>query len=164
MTASPANPTPPATATTTDDWTRSVCFSTSVRRIDRVLTRIYDDAIRPSGLVTTQYALLSTLSRAPARITLTDLASAIDLDRSTLSRNLHPLERQGFVQLEPGEDRRARCVSITPAGREKLEATRPLWRAAQDRVMHLTGGQRIESVLQELAALMDPIRLSREED
>lgn len=147
-----------------DDWSLSTCFSTSVRRIDRVLTRIYDDAIRPSGLVTTQYSLLSTLSRAPADLTLTQLATAIDLDRSTLSRNLDPLARQGFVRIAAAEDRRARCVTITPAGLARLDVARPLWRSAQDHVAHLAGGQRIDAVLRELAELMDPIRLIREED
>lgn len=144
------------------DWMQSHCFCTSVRRIDRILTRIYDETIRPSGLVTTQYSLLSTLSRAPADITLTQLALAIDLERSTLSRTLAPLERQGFVRIVPAEDRRARVVSITPAGRAKLEETRPLWRAAQDRVAGIAGGQRIEETLAQLVTLVDPIRLSRE--
>ncbi|MGC4107416.1 MAG: MarR family winged helix-turn-helix transcriptional regulator [Thermomicrobiales bacterium] len=145
------------------DWTHSTCFSTSVRRIDRILSRIYDDAIRPSGLVTTQYSLLSTLARAPADLSLTDLATAIDMDRSTLSRNLAPLERQGFVHLAAGQDRRARIVSITQAGREKVDETRPLWRAAQDRVAALAGGQDVEDTLTMLLTLIDPVRTSSQE-
>lgn len=156
QTTSPTKPvSPPAPE---DAWMRTTCFSTSVRRIDRVLTRFYDDALRPSGLTTGQYSLLSTLGRAPEAIPLSQLAEGIDLDRSTLSRNLAPLERDGFVQIAEGVDRRARCVTITPRGRDKLDATRPLWRAAQDRVETLTGDARIERLLSELADLVSPIR------
>lgn len=157
---------PEAESAPGDGWMRSTCFCTSVRRIDRVLTRIYDEAIRPSGLVTTQYSLLSTLASAPADITLTDLATAIDLDRSTLSRNLNSLERQGFVRLASAEDRRARRVTITPAGCAKLEEARPLWRSAQDRVARESGtrDRRLEEILRELADLMDPLRPSWERE
>ncbi|MGC4191764.1 MAG: MarR family winged helix-turn-helix transcriptional regulator [Thermomicrobiales bacterium] len=139
-------------------WMRSACFCTSIRRIDRVLTRFYDDALRPSGLSIGQYSLLATLGRAPAAVSLSHLAEGIDLDRSTLSRNLAPLEREGLVRIEPGADRRSRFVAITDRGRAKLEVTRPLWRAAQDRVDTLTGNGRIETVLAELATLVGPVR------
>ncbi len=161
--AEPDSDSTPESATDAD-WMKTYCFSTSVRRIDRVLTRLYDEALRPSGLVTTQYSLLSTLGRAPASLPLTQFAEAIDMDRSTLSRNLAPLEREGFVRIEAGADRRSRCVSITERGREKIEQTRPLWRSAQDRIAVLTDGDRIETILAQLADLVTPIRHSPESD
>lgn len=156
----PDHPSPPDQShdVATDSWMRTTCFSTSVRRIDRVLTRFYDEALRPSGLTTGQYSLLSTLGRAPAAISVSQLAEGIDLDRSTLSRNLAPLERDGFILSTEGTDRRARHVTITPRGREKLDATRPLWRAAQDHIETLTGDARVERLLSELADLVSPIR------
>lgn len=146
------------TLTDHDHWMDTDCFSTSVRRIDRILARLYDDALRPSGLVTTQYALLSTLSRAPENLPLTQLARAMAMDRSTLSRNLTPLVRDAFVQLTVGDDRRARQATITPEGRRKLAEARPLWHAAQQHVTTLADGHDITQTLRHLADLVSPIR------
>jgi DNA-binding MarR family transcriptional regulator len=138
---------------TSSDWMRTDCVCTSVRRVSRSLTRIYDDAIRPSGLTTVQYSMLSSLNRAPERVTMTQLAEAQVMDRTTLTRNLHPLEREGLVAIETGEDKRTRYVHLTLAGKERLAAARPLWQAIDRQVSAEAGPGRIQELLQQLADL-----------
>lgn len=143
--------TPPA-------WTRTTCASTSVRRVDRTLSRLYDHALRPVGLGVNQYSLLSLISRSPTPPTVSQLADAQVMDRTTLSRVLAPLERDGLVKLHTGEDRRTRTVVLTPAGLERIEVARPLWRDAQARINRDIGHDRLEHLLAEMADVLSRIR------
>ena len=102
------------------------CVCTTVRRADRTLNRLYDEALQPSGLLTTQYALLSTLSRVGEPMLHSALAEAQLMAPATLSRNLKPLQRDGLVRISPGNDRRTRDVDLTSTGQEALERARPL--------------------------------------
>lgn len=142
----------------TAPWSTTICASTAIRRADRALGRVYDDALRPAGLATTQYSLLSIISRAPKPLTLGDLAAAQVMDRTTLSHNLAPLVRDGLVRLTPGHDRRTRIVALTPDGEAALDQARPLWRAAQDRVAQATGDDRLQRLLDDLADLIERVR------
>lgn len=125
-----------------------------MRRADRALNRLYDEALRPSGLATTQYALLSILARAGRPLLHSDLAERQEMAGTTLSRTLKPLARDGLVRIEPGDDRRTRLVAITPEGEAALERARPLWCSVQDRVVADLGEERAEHLLAELAHLM----------
>jgi DNA-binding MarR family transcriptional regulator len=129
-----------------------------VRRADRALNRLYDDALRPSGLATTQYALLSALARASSPLPHRRLAEMQAMAGTTLTRNLMPLARDGLVRIEPGRDRRTRYVSITPEGEAALERARPLWRSVQERVIAETGEARIDRLLADLADLVGHLR------
>lgn len=96
----------------------------------RIVTQIYDAALRPAGLAMNQFSLLVAthlLDGGP----MARLADELDCDQTTLSRNLGPLLRQGWVAIQPGHDRRTRQVSLTPAGREVLEKALPLWERVQ---------------------------------
>jgi DNA-binding MarR family transcriptional regulator len=117
-----------------------------VRRVDRVLNRLYDEALRPSGLATTQYALLATLSRAGRPLPHGELAAMQEMAGTTLSRTLKPLIRDGLVRIAPGADRRTRRVAITRAGEAALDKARPLWRSAQERVVAEMGEESVASV------------------
>lgn len=140
------------------DGTTSSCVCSAVRRADRALNRLYDEALRPSGLATTQYALLSTLAKAGAPLPHSALADVQGMAGTTLSRNLKPLLRDGFVRIESGEDRRTRFVAITPAGEAALERARPLWRSVQAALVADVGAERIERLLEELATLVTRLR------
>jgi DNA-binding MarR family transcriptional regulator len=126
----------------------------SVRRADRALNRLYDEALRPSGLAITQYALLSTLARAGRPLLHSDLAARQEMAGTTLSRTLKPLARDGLVRIEPGDDRRTRLVAITPEGELALERARPLWRSVQGRIVADVGEERAERLLAELGNLV----------
>jgi DNA-binding MarR family transcriptional regulator len=134
------------------------CVCTTVRRADRALNRVYDQALQPSGLLTTQYALLSTLARAGEPMLHSALAEAQVMSPATLSRNLRPLQRDGLLRMTPGRDRRTRYVELTSAGHEALERARPLWRAVQAQVRETAGVERIDLLVSELQNLVAELR------
>ena len=105
------------------------CTCARLRKLTRRLTRIYDARLAEAGIKVTQYSLLANAARGER--TLSEFATELDMDRSTLSRNLAPLAAQGWVSVSVGADPRSRSVSVTAAGRRKLKAALPLWRMAQ---------------------------------
>ncbi|HEV7440704.1 MAG TPA: MarR family transcriptional regulator [Methylobacterium sp.] len=110
------------------------CLCTALRRASRSVTAAYDEALRPTGLRITQFALLRTLART-GPVAVTRLAAEIDLDRSTMGRNLDPLERRGLVRLSVGErDQRERVAALTEAGTAAIASALPHWRTIQARL------------------------------
>ena len=104
-----------------------MCFN--LRRASRAVSQSYDTFLQPSGLKTTQFSLLgSLLGQGP--LSMTQLAERLGTDRTTLTRNLRPLERKGLVEVGAGANRRTRRIAITAAGREAFAAARPLWNDA----------------------------------
>ena len=128
------------------------CACATVRRTDRVLTQFYDEILAPSGLYITQFTLLATLSQA-APVTINRLAEIMDMDRTTLSRNLEVLAKQHMVRIEEGEDRRTRQVHLTQEGEQALRRALPLWQEAQARIEHALGRERFDGLLTELSAV-----------
>jgi DNA-binding MarR family transcriptional regulator len=115
------------------------CIGVRVRVLNRVLTSVYDDALRPTGLRTSQFnilAMLGTNDEATPR----DLEEVLCLEQSTVSRNLAILRRNGWVDARPDEaDHRALVYRLSPAGREKMKEAMPFWRKAQKRVRAVLG-------------------------
>ena len=107
------------------------CVCTAARRRSRDLTRAFEKAMRGSGVRGTQFTLLATLVQT-GPLPTTRLAEFHGLERTTLTRNLGRLVRDGFVQIQEGEDRRVREVAITPAGEEAARRAFPFWKKAQD--------------------------------
>lgn len=114
------------------------CNCSFLRSATRALTLAYDEVLRPSGLRMTQFSMLSRAS-AVGEMSLSELADLMAMDRTTLGRNLQPLEREGFVQINVGEDRRERLVSVTPAGRKVLARALPLWEDVHHRFEQKVG-------------------------
>jgi DNA-binding MarR family transcriptional regulator len=109
----------------------SVCNCLALRQASRLVTNAYDAALAPTGLRVTQFSILYKLS-ARSPMTMNELASALVLDRTTLTRNLKPLERDKFLATGPSEhDQRERLIALTPAGRDKLAEALPHWTQAQ---------------------------------
>jgi DNA-binding MarR family transcriptional regulator len=127
-----SNPTPPTRRTTLH--VRDTCLSLHLQRAARAVARRFDDAFRPLGVTSGQFSLLMALTR-PDPWKLGALASMLAMDRTTLTANLKPLERRGLaaVTTDP-EDRRAKRLTITPAGRALLGEAYPLWRKTQKQV------------------------------
>ena len=106
------------------------CTNLKLRQLMRTVARHYDAHVAPTGLKGTQYSLLSYIVRlGPVRPT--DLAHAMRLDASTLTRNLQPLVAAGWVTLGPGDDARSRHVEATEAGRAKRTEGQRAWKQAQ---------------------------------
>lgn len=123
------------------DGTGLACTCSAVRGAARRLTQYYDDALKDTGLKVTQYGLLANIAKLD-RPSVTDLADALAMDRTTLTRNLTPLREAGWVRLAPGADRRSRSVELTPEGRSMLERAKPYWRAAELRLRERAGADR----------------------
>jgi DNA-binding MarR family transcriptional regulator len=109
----------------------SRCSCTALRKATRRISQLYDTALAPSGLKTTQRAILAELSRSEPT-TVGGLAEALVMDSGALAHTLKPLERDGFAAVTvDSNDRRSRLVSLTPQGRTKLAETDGLWAGAQ---------------------------------
>ena len=130
----------------------AACACIRLRRAARALTQLYDDAMAPSGLHSTQYSLLHTLQRDGA-MRITALAAAQLLDRTALSRNLDPLAARKLVAVTPGRDARTREVAITPAGEAALRAAVPHWQRAQAQVAQHLGLPRLDALIATLAEI-----------
>jgi DNA-binding MarR family transcriptional regulator len=124
------------------------CTCAHLRKLTRRLTRIYDAHLAAQAIKVTQYSLLANAARGER--TLSEFAAELEMDRSTLSRNLAPLAAQGWVRVSVGADPRSRKVSVTAAGRRKLGAALPLWRKAQCEVEAALG-------ISEVGALHDRV-------
>jgi DNA-binding MarR family transcriptional regulator len=130
-----------------------VCFN--IRKSARAITQLYEDALRPTGLRATQFTLL-VATRVMGTATISGLAKVLVMDRTTLTRNLKPLEKQGFVRILPGnEDRREREVTLTITGQETLTEALPLWKTVQESVTEALGQGRVTRLLKDLSATVD---------
>jgi DNA-binding MarR family transcriptional regulator len=108
----------------------SECACLKVRTAARAVTRLYDDALRPVGLRATQLAVLVAVAFSEA-VSIASLSRMLGMDRSTLTRNLRPLEDNGLVVLGPEGQYRSRTLSITTKGEQLMRKALPLWEKAQ---------------------------------
>jgi DNA-binding MarR family transcriptional regulator len=114
------------------------CTNFKLRQLVRRVSQLYDQEMAKAGLKTTQYSLLShVLKLGPIRPG--DLAAAMTMDASTLTRNLKPLVAAGWLELAPGDDGRSRSVHITPSGRDKRAEAQAHWHDAQMQLNQLLG-------------------------
>jgi DNA-binding MarR family transcriptional regulator len=106
------------------------CIAVRMRRLNRVITGIYDTALRPLGVKVSQVNVLV----AAAKLKLArsqDICRILELDTSTLSRNLERMKSRGWIETVPGKDARTQPFRLTPAGKRLLERALPLWECAQ---------------------------------
>ena len=133
------------------------CTSLKLRQLSRRVGRDYDAAVSAHDLKTTQYSLLSHLATlGPMRPG--ELAAALKLDASTLTRNLQPLIAQGWVSVSAGDDQRSRRVELTPAGRAKRSEAQRSWKTAQLALNARLGDKRVarlHALIDECLALLD---------
>lgn len=125
------------------------CTCFNLRKATRALTQYYDDALRPTGLGANQIAVLSIVKET-GPIGMSDLASHLVMDRTTLTRNLKPLIKAGHLITKEGEDRRRRLVSLTPTGKDALKNAEPIWKAVQTRITEKLGSAKWERLLSDL--------------
>ncbi len=134
--------------------TETPCTCAALRRAARRLTRAYDRALKPVGLRLTQYSVLANLARAEGGLSVTDLARRLAMDRTTLTRNLRPLEAAGWLRVAPGPDRRSRAVVLTADGRSVFETAQPLWQDAERRFRQALGREEAAELRRLLDAAM----------
>lgn len=134
------------------------CTCFNLRKAARVVTQIFDNEMRPIDLRATQFTLLA-LAFANGPITVTRLSEEMVADRTTLSRNLNPMEKSGLIRIERGGDRRTRIVIITDSGRKKLEHALPLWKKAQQGIRDKMGTEKWSSLISNASDLVNLVRL-----
>ena len=133
------------------------CTSFKVRQLSRRLSQHYDAEVSKSGLKTTQYSLLSHVVRL-GPIRPADLAQAMQMTPSTLSRNLQPLVTAGWVLMGAGADARSRLVTATEAGQAKRREAQRHWKVAQQTLNAQLGTPRVlalHALIEESLALLD---------
>jgi DNA-binding MarR family transcriptional regulator len=108
----------------------SPCHCLAIRQAARHMTQFYDRFLAVSGLRTTQFSVLAVLDRT-GPLAVNELAVHLVMDRTATGRALRPLARDGLLEIGPGRDARTRSLSLTPAGRARLETARAHWRRAQ---------------------------------
>jgi DNA-binding MarR family transcriptional regulator len=119
----------------------------------RAVTRLYDDTLRSVGLRATQLAVLAAVGGDEV-VSITGLAKFMGMDRSTLTRNLAPLEREGLIRVGVEGWRRSRTVEITKKGRSRLREALPLWEMAQQTLQQRLGMRRWADIRADLDDLI----------
>jgi DNA-binding MarR family transcriptional regulator len=116
----------------------SVCLATRVRQLSRIVTRVYDDALRPLGITASQFTLLSQLAQQDA-ITAVEIGGSLDIEKSTLSRNLKRMLALDLITMDPPAGRRGRGLHLTTKGRRILREAYPVWNSAQEKAVAVMG-------------------------
>jgi DNA-binding MarR family transcriptional regulator len=119
----------------------------------RAVTRLYDEMLRSTGLRATQLAIL-VAAGGDEIVSITALAKFMGMDRSTLTRNLAPLEREGLIRVGSEGWRRSRTVEITKKGRSRLREALPFWEKAQEALRHKLGSRKWSVIMADLDDLI----------
>jgi len=136
----------------------SICACANLRKAARAVTQLFDQEFQPSGLRITQFSILALVHSAGSE-TITRLAEKLVMDRTTLTRDLKPIEREGLIKIALGADRRTRVITLTRRGSETLVKALPLWKKAQARVVDGLGESRLRSLLGDL---LDTVEVTKE--
>ncbi|HEY2772628.1 MAG TPA: MarR family winged helix-turn-helix transcriptional regulator [Candidatus Binatia bacterium] len=123
----------------------------------RAITGLYDETLDESGLRATQLAILAAI-RQHGAVSMQVLAAELDIDPSTMTRTLLPMEREGYVASEQGEDRRVRELVLTAKGHRKLAEAGRLWAKAQERLRLKIGSERFERLLEDMDEVLTALR------
>ena len=117
------------------------CACFDLRKATRAVSRMYDEFLRDTKLNINQFSLLRVI-RSGKELSISTLGRYMAMDRTSITRALAPLERDGLIDSRPGADKRIRIVSVTNKGRKLVETTEPKWRQAQEAFMKIVGEDR----------------------
>jgi DNA-binding MarR family transcriptional regulator len=117
---------------------QSPCVCNTLRMATRAVTQLYDDVLRPSGLRVTQFSILAAIARL-GEAGVSQLADALAIDQTTMTRSLTLLERDARIERAPHADARVKSMRLTAGGKRALATARPLWAQAQDIVLRELG-------------------------
>ncbi len=121
------------------------CLAMRSRLIGRTVTGIYDDALRPAGVTAGQLNVLAVVVRR-GQVSPGQVARMLNIERSTMSRNVERMKRNGWLAVRPGELASTQELRITKAGRRIIEEAAPLWRKAQGRARDILGASGAEAI------------------
>lgn len=126
---------------------RCCCFN--MRKVMRAVTQFFDRYLEPVELRSTQLTLLIALSAIHAK-TLTEIAENLVMDRTTLTRNLKPLEKLELITTIQPIDKRSKAYVLTEKGKLLVAKAIPLWEEAQNSIVHTLGAEKYNHILKEL--------------
>ena len=135
--------------------TECACFD--LRSATRAVSRMYDDFLRDAGLNVTQFSLLRLIC-VEKELSISTLGRYMVMDRTSITRALAPLERDGLIHSRSGADKRIRIVSVTNKGRKLVEGAEPKWRQAQEALIETIGEDRWRAMC---TVLRDTTRMVR---
>lgn len=121
------------------------CYCTRLKTVTRKIAGLYDVALAPVGINIAQFAILRNVRRHQP-VSLTELGRLLELDRSTMGRNIRVVEKMGLVQLGRGEDQRELVVSLSAQGEAILEEASPLWETCQQDITGRLGAERLKAL------------------
>ena len=133
----------------------AACISIRVRQLSRIITRVYDDALRPLGITASQFTLLTQLAQQDG-VTAVEIGHSLDIEKSTLSRNLKRLLALGHITMDPPAGRRGRGLHLTPKGVAVIKQAYPVWMDAQSKTVKTMGPQS-RTTLDELLAMAEKL-------
>ncbi|MEK9629246.1 MAG: MarR family transcriptional regulator [Nitrospinota bacterium] len=133
------------------------CTCFNLRKTTRVVTQLFDEALKPCGIYATQFTLLVAIS-SQKKIAITELSKVLVMDRTTLTRNLKPLQKNGWVEVLPGEDKRTKTLSLTSSGKRILKRAMIYWKKIQDQVVRALGQGNWEFLLENLASTVKKLK------
>ena len=138
------------------------CTCFKLRKLTRAMSRLDDQHLASVGLKTTQYSVLVNAARQA--LPVAELAERLGMERTTLTRNLKPLQQAGWVALLPGRDSRQRIVTMTPAGHDKVRLAYDAWCTAQSAFEQLVGRdvaralhRQLDSIMTQLTPLIEDL-------
>ncbi len=135
-------------------------YCLNIRKSARAITKSYDACLEPSGIRSTQFSVLLALASSKCK-TLTEIAETLVMDRTTLTRNLKPLEKRGFVKvIQLKGDRRTKECIVTEKGQEVIDSAVPLWEKAQDDLDETIGSIRVSSDSELRNYFLDMLKVS----
>lgn len=122
------------------------CLNLELRKANRVLSQIYDSFLSPTGLKTSQFSILRAIYFLK-QTTNRDLQGVLVLDQTSLSRGLKPLVRDGYIDVNPGSDRRQKQLQLSTSGKQLFREAEPLWTEAQHYVATRLGSAELSALL-----------------
>jgi len=130
------------------------CIANKVRLLNRAVTAIYDEALRPHGLKISQMSVLVTVSTL-GRASPGAVGRRLHMEKSTLSRNVDRMRAQGWLDTAAAEDGRGTELFVTPAGRRLLRKVHRAWSSAQERAAEMLGEQGVRGITRTVASLQN---------
>ena len=140
------------TSISCEDINRQCCCF-NMPKVTRAVTQYYDRFLEPAGIRATQFTLLAALFSTKGK-TLTEIAESLVMDRTTLTRNLKPLEKMGLIATVQTLDKRSKAYVLTPEGEQIVEKCVPLWQQAQNSVVNALGADVYQDIVAKLARVL----------
>jgi DNA-binding MarR family transcriptional regulator len=130
----------------TSNVIRLPCACANLRRTTRLVTQLYEEALRPAGITGPQFTLLQVLKLAPG-ISQKWLAELLGMDSTTLTRTLALVRKRGWLNSQPAKDRRALRLGLSAAGEREYERALPYWQSAQRRLKRALGDRNLDGLI-----------------